>query len=87
MPRLVGEEAGSAGGMSCRLSTDPLGRSRSSPWLELLIDRGEERMLFVGDDWAEAHHDIEIEDEPGGCWPDAVAGGPGRDHDAARADR
>ena len=26
-------------------------------------------MLFVGDDWAEAHHDIEIEDEAGhGCW-------------------
>ena len=22
-------------------------------------------MLFVGDDWAEAHHDIEIEDETG----------------------
>ena len=28
-------------------------------------------MLFVGDDWAEDHHDIEIEDEPGRCWPDA----------------
>ncbi len=22
-------------------------------------------MLFVGDDWAEAHHDIEIEDDQG----------------------
>ena len=22
-------------------------------------------MLFVGDDWAEAHHDIEIQDETG----------------------
>ena len=22
-------------------------------------------MLFIGDDWAEAHHDIEIEDESG----------------------
>ena len=22
-------------------------------------------MLFIGDDWAEAHHDIEIEDEAG----------------------
>jgi hypothetical protein len=30
----VGEEAGSAGGMSCQLSTDPLGRSRSSPRFE-----------------------------------------------------
>jgi transposase len=25
----------------------------------------EARMLFIGDDWAEAHHDIEIEDEAG----------------------
>ena len=40
--------------------------------------REEYRMLFIGDDWAEAHHDIEIEDEAGrrlagsGCrrgWP------------------
>jgi hypothetical protein len=22
-------------------------------------------VLFIGDDWAEAHHDIEIEDEAG----------------------
>ena len=22
-------------------------------------------MLFIGDDWAEAHHDIEIEDDSG----------------------
>ena len=22
-------------------------------------------MLFIGDDWAEAHHDIEIEDQAG----------------------
>ena len=26
-------------------------------------------MLFIGDDWAEAHHDIEIEDDSGVCWP------------------
>src|SRR5829696_4861034 len=52
--------------MSCRYgSTDPLGRSRSSPWLgSLLIMRGE-RVLFIGDDWAEAYHDIEIEDAAG----------------------
>ena len=32
----------------------------------LLINASEEaRMLFIGDDWAEAHHDIEIEDEIG----------------------
>jgi hypothetical protein len=26
-------------------------------------------MLFIGDDWAEAHHDIEIVDEDGRRWP------------------
>ena len=27
-------------------------------------------MLFVGDDWAEDHHDVEIVDEDGRrCWP------------------
>ena len=36
-------------------------------------------MLFVGDDWAEAHHDIEIEDDPGQVLarrrlPEGVAG-------------
>src|SRR5215207_2064299 len=30
-----------------------------------LITSEEARMLFVGDDWAEAHHDIEIEDDAG----------------------
>jgi hypothetical protein len=30
----------------------------------LIITRGG-AVLFVGDDWAEAHHDIEIEDEAG----------------------
>ena len=25
--------------------------------------------LFVGDDWAEDHHDVELMDRPGGCWP------------------
>ena len=25
----------------------------------------ESRMLFVGDDWAEAHHDVEVQDEAG----------------------
>jgi hypothetical protein len=24
-------------------------------------------MLFVGNDWAEVHHDVEIEDESGRC--------------------
>ena len=37
-------------------------------------------MLFVGDDWAEAHHDVEIVDERrSACWrrrrlPEGVAG-------------
>ena len=27
-------------------------------------------MLFVGDDWAEDHHDVELVDEDGNaCWP------------------
>src|SRR4051794_41164230 len=51
--------------MSCRSSTDPLGRRWSPPV------RGERRrgeyvpVIFVGDDWAESHHDIEIVDEQG----------------------
>src|SRR5215217_7283997 len=54
--------------MACRWSTDPLGRARLSfqvsdmrpvTWEE---SRG---MLFVGDDWAEAHHDVEIQDDAG----------------------
>ena len=36
-------------------------------------------MLFIGDDWAEAHHDIEIEDDSGGLLarrrlPEGLAG-------------
>ena len=31
-----------------------------------MSERAEEkRLLFVGDDWAEAHHDVEIRDETG----------------------
>ena len=45
-------------------------------------------LLFVGDDWAEDHHDVELMDEAG---PDAGQGaaarGRGRDRPAARADR
>jgi hypothetical protein len=26
-------------------------------------------VLFIGDDWAEAHHDIEIESDEEGWWP------------------
>ena len=25
--------------------------------------------LFVGDDWAEGHHDVEVMDELGKVWP------------------
>src|SRR3954454_9594110 len=51
--------------MSCRSSTDPLGRRWSPPV------RGARRggeyvpVIFVGDDWAESHHDIEIVDDQG----------------------
>ena len=42
-------------------------------------DREEKRVLFVGDDWAEAHHDVEIVDENGRVLarrrlPEGVAG-------------
>jgi transposase len=30
-----------------------------------VTDRGEAGVLFVGDDWAEDHHDIEVQDEAG----------------------
>ena len=26
--------------------------------------------LFVGDDWAEDHHDVELMDARAGCWQD-----------------
>src|SRR4051794_9810127 len=57
-----------AGGMACRTSTDPLGRHG------LLLQGSGRRMpnrrrvrgvLFIGNDWAEAHHDIELVDEAG----------------------
>ena len=45
-------------------------------------------MLFVGDDWAEDHHDIEIVDEQGRrLVRRRLAGGGGRAGGAARADR
>ena len=30
--------------------------------------------LFVGDDWAEDHHDVELMDAAGGGWPAATEG-------------
>ena len=47
------------------MSTDPLGRSRPSRARTVLITSEEAGLLFIGDDWAEAHHDIEIEDDFG----------------------
>ena len=47
------------------MSTDPLGRSRSSPGSVMMIMKEEVGLLFIGDDWAEAHHDVEIEDDSG----------------------
>ena len=44
--------------------------------------------LFVGDDWAEDHHDVEVMDAGReGAGEEAAAGGRGRDGAAARADR
>src|SRR5215212_6271046 len=60
----------SATGMSCRLSTDPLGRrgvssgSNGSGCGHRISRRGEV-MLFVGDDWAEDHHDVYLMDDAG----------------------
>ena len=45
-------------------------------------------MLFVGDDWAEDHHDVEMVDEAGRLLARPTAArGARRDHPAARADR
>jgi hypothetical protein len=60
-------------GLSCPplagVSTDPLGRepfSRRLPGPARWCDaRRTETVLFVGDDWAEDHHDVEIQDEAG----------------------
>jgi transposase len=58
-----------AGGMSCRASTDPLGRHglllQGSGCDHADPKEGSETVLFIGDDWAEAHHDVEIVDENG----------------------
>ena len=65
MPRPVGEVACSADGVSCRSSTDPLGRRRVSLGSNRLTDtepREAMSMIFVGDDWAEDHHDVHLMD-------------------------
>src|SRR3954452_14702594 len=52
--------------MSCRPSTDPLGRTRSPRGSrDLPSERRTTEVLFVGNDWAEDHHDVEIVDEQG----------------------
>ena len=51
--------------MTCRSSTEPLGRPDLLRRLVVQVRREEETVLFVGNDWAEAHHDIEIEDDEG----------------------
>ena len=52
----------------CGVSTDPLGRRRSCRGYvyDRWINEGEDvAVLFVGDDWAEEHHDVEIQDAAG----------------------
>lgn len=66
------------GGMSCRLSTPPLGRHA------LLLTRDDteqevEQMIFVGLDWAESEHAVCVLDEHGGVLatrqiPESTAG-------------
>ena len=69
--------------MSCRASTEPLGRNRVS-WRSNRqqfgrVRRWGEVMLFVGDDWAQDHHDVYLIDEAGACLaatrlPEGLAG-------------
>jgi hypothetical protein len=47
------------------VSTDPLARRGPSRGLDGAGRVGDPLVLFVGDDWAEADHDIEIRDETG----------------------
>lgn len=59
------------------LSIRPWWISRGLP--VLLPERGEAWVLFVGDDWAEDHHDVEVQDETGrrlakGRLPEGLAG-------------
>ena len=67
MPRPVGEVTYSADGVSCRSSTDPLGCRRVSLGSNRFhyIEQGGELTIFVGDDWAEDHHDIHLMDADG----------------------
>src|SRR5438309_11465656 len=39
--------------------------SRRLPRLGWLLEWGERWMWFVGDDWAEDHHDVEVQDQSG----------------------
>jgi transposase len=60
-------------GLSCPslsgVSTDPLGRVPFSRRLlgptARIMRRRDVTLLFVGDDWAEDHHDVEVQDEAG----------------------
>src|ERR1700759_2121718 len=54
--------------MSCRSSTDPLGRRRVPFGSSKLIHADQKEvplMLFVGDDWAEDHHDVYLMNDAG----------------------
>src|SRR5580693_9314033 len=54
--------------MSCRSSTDPLGRRRmpfGSNGIHPYRTEGGQQMLFVGDDWAEDHHDVYLMNDAG----------------------
>ena len=54
-----------AAGVACRSSTGPLGR-RDLPQRLMCSSKGDERLtIFVGIDWAEAHHDVCLLDSVG----------------------
>src|SRR2546423_10970586 len=56
--------------MGCRarpggVSTGPLARRPAPAGYVMVVSSAEVRVLFVGDDWAEDHHDVEVQDEQG----------------------
>ena len=53
--------------VACASSTDPLGRRSGSPLAQPIWINSRRHMMkvFVGDDWAEAHHDVHLMNDNG----------------------
>jgi hypothetical protein len=75
-----------ADGMSCPLRVEHL-FIRSLVVLpraahRIVVEEGRTGLLFVGDDWAEEHHDVELQDQAGRVlagagWRRGLPGSPG----------